>query len=31
MTLEACALTLLAASIVIALCARAQRDAERLR
>ena len=30
MTLEACALVILGASIVIALCARAQRDAERL-
>ena len=30
MSLETCALVILGASIVIALCARAQRDAERL-
>ena len=30
MSLEVCALTLLAAVVTIALCARAQRDAERL-
>ena len=30
MSLEACALVILGASLVIALCARAQHDAERL-